>query len=339
MVDRLVFRTDTRPAEEHPAVAAWRELEPSASMPHHVDVLRNHMGQSPGRKSAVYRLSYTGRGGAPVIAKLSKRSSVHIEAFVYQEILPSLPMPSVYCYGVLDEDEDRAWIFLDEVRGPRFDEERLDHRRLAAEWLGAIHAATAELDRVKQLPALGLDRYLVYLRRGREKIERNAGNSALGREDIDVLTTLVERLDALEARWSEVESLCAVAPRCLVHGDFIAKNVKVRSEDDAGVLYAMDWESAGWGVAVEDLGGLDQTIADFGGTDIEAYRQAVRPVWSTLDRPGAERLIYVGIILRYLAWIQATSSGLRADWVDGTVASLRSYAHRLDEALNFVELA
>ncbi len=308
-------------------------------MPDQVDVLRTNKGKVPGQKSTVYRLSGAGRDGESIIGKLSKRSSVHTEALVYREMLPQLPLRSVYCYGTVDESDDQAWIFLEEIRGSRFDEEQLDHRCLAAKWLATVHMASTGLAGVDRLPVLALDRHLSDLRLGRKKIERNVGNAALCREDDVVLERIVEHCDALEARWSEIEAFCATAPKCLVHGDFISKNVKVRLEKDAGVLYAIDWERAGWGVPVEDLGGLDQTIADFGGIDIETYRQEVRPMWSSLDRPSADRLVHIGIIFRYLAWIQATSSGLHSDWVDGTVASLRSYSHRLGLARQFAELA
>ena len=38
----------------------------------------------------------------------------------------------------------------------------------------------------------------------------------------------------------------------MVHGDFIAKNVRIQ-EEAGPVLYAMDWEAAGWGAPVADL--------------------------------------------------------------------------------------
>ena len=327
------FRTDSLPVLEHPAARAWERLG-SGRAPARVEVLTNRKGHHLNHKSRVYRLTSAGPGSA-VIAKRTGRETVELERVVYQDILGALPVAAVKCFGGWD-DGDEAWLFLEEVSGAAFDEERAAHRQLAAEWLGAVHAATSGMRELRdRLPHHGSDRYLALLHAGLRSIEVGRENAGLTADERSALTTVQGELARTERDWPTLAERCATMPHCLVHGDFIAKNVRIRDE----LLFALDWEEAGWGVPAEDLGALDQTIADVGGCDLDAYYARVRDAWPNFDRGAAAELRGIGIMLRYICWIQAESVALRSQWPGPTVELLTVYGQRLRRARELAGIA
>ena len=94
----------------------------------------------------------------------------------------------------------------------------------------------------------------------------------------------------------------------------------------------IDWEAAGWGVPAEDLSVLDLTTQEFSETDVEVYWSRVRDSWPGYDLASVLQLISVGLIFRYLAWMQATSPGLASEWPEYVVVDLRSYSRNLRSA-------
>ena len=66
----------------------------------------------------------------------------------------------------------------------------------------------------------------------------NVTNPALNTDDGHVLEAIVSQLNLLEARWSQVESFCDRMPGTLVHGDFVGKNMNIRTSPDGLALYA-----------------------------------------------------------------------------------------------------
>ena len=44
-----------------------------------------------------------------------------------------------------------------------------------------------------------------------------------------------------------------------------------------------------------------------------------------MDSLGIEKVERIGVVFRYLAWIQATSSGLSYEWVENTLQDIRVY--------------
>src|SRR5439155_16761485 len=93
--------------------------------------------------------------------------------------------------------------------------------------------------------------------------------------DVRMLKALVGDLDVLEARWSEVEKMCQEGYRTVVHGDFVIKNVRVRTTPAGTRLLVFDWEQAGWGIPCADLAQLrDRTVSP----DLDTYASALREV-------------------------------------------------------------
>jgi hypothetical protein len=329
-VDRkdIAFRLDSTPLDEHPAVAACEALGLSSRRPWAIESLTDAKGRPSNRKSWVFRLRGRNRAELTLIAKRSRRASIHLEASVYRDILPQIPVRSLQCYGHVDDaNSEFAWLILDFAQGSSYREDRSEHRIGAAEWLGDVHAASSQLQ-MPDLPICDANRYLNFLRAARTNIQTSLSNPSFTRKHLDGLDSIVGTCDLLESLWQELEVLCSTSPPCLVHGDFIAKNVKV-SNDHNPIIMAFDWEAAGWGTPFEDLGALDTTVQDMHGVDVHAYWRKVRDRWPGADLDSVEKMVNVGIVFRYIEFIQDTSAGLKSDWVEPTVHALCDYEHRL----------
>src|SRR5437867_6337435 len=234
---------------ERRAVKAWRGLRPSHDEPASVEILE------PGRyrKKTIYRLAGVGMKGSAVIAKRRQMTRGLIERTIYEQILPHLPVTAPHYYGFVEDDDTFCWLFLEDLGRERFSPLVEEHRVLAARWLGRMHTTAARLTTTFHLPDRGPDYYLELLRSARLAILRNLTNPALGTDDIAVLKAIVSQCDSLEAGWHELEKCCESMPTTLVHGDFRAKNVYVRTDQAGTCLFPIDWETAGWGVPAADL--------------------------------------------------------------------------------------
>jgi hypothetical protein len=259
-----------------------------------------------------------------VIAKRSRQASVAKERLVYQEVLPAVPVPALRCYGsVVDSDSASAWIFLEEAGGEQYSPGDSDHRRLVAAWLGQVHTATASMDLSGTVAAHGPGIYLDDLEEGRDGIASGIPNPALDDGDTDVLQNILDDWDVITQRRDEIRASIDDMPRCLVHADFVAKNVRIESRGENAVVWVMDWDIAGWGAPAPDMEKLD----------LEAYGAAVSRHWPSLDLPTLRRMAALGSVLRNIGLIEATTPGLQYEWVDDTMGELTSYSQDLRSTL------
>ncbi len=279
-----VLRTDLI---QHPAVRAWGKLLPGRVEPECIEIIRER------RKSAVYRLKGVGLGGATVIAKRRPMAIGSIERTIYEEVLPHLLVPALHYYGFTKEDDTCCWLFLEDAGSQRFSPLSEEHRALAARWLGLMHTSAARVAAKVPLPDRGPNHYLDHLRSARQAILRNLSNPALTAEHLALLETIVSQCDVLESRWSQVEQWCDDVPPTLVHGDFRPKNVHVRADPSGPALFALDWETAGWGVPAADLAPA-RGLLPAPQVDITLYWSTVRECWPGLDIQTVHRLATVG---------------------------------------------
>lgn len=303
---------------QHPAVAAWRRLLPGGPVPDDVEVLAAHV------HSAVYRLTGVGRHGTAVVAKRSPVSHAAVEQQVYAEVLPHVPVTSPHFYGLTADGDGCAWIFLEDVGDVRFSPLSRDHRVLAAQWLGRLHAAGAGLDVAALLPDRGPAYYLDHLRTGRDTIRRELQHPAVTAEGRQVLAEVAAQCDALEAGWADIARFCAEVPATVVHGDFRSKNVRVRALDQGSAVFPLDWETAGWGVPAPDLASSrGPTSAEQ--VDLGTYAAVARAAWPGLDAPTLGELVVVGVAFRRLVAISWESGALATPWPEKAVASMAAY--------------
>ena len=313
----------------HPAVSRiWRSL--GGPTPASIEALRE-VGRS---KPALYRLIFDEPGRVAVYAKRSPTPEMAVERAVYQEVLPGLPLTVPRCLGSYREPDGSTWLFLEEV-GDRELSKHPEHARLAARWLAQLHGSAAADPRASKLPDAGPARYLGRLRPGRQGIRGNLGNHALTEADRAILCALVERLDALESSWSEIERACEGLPVTLVHGDFRPKNVRIAGPDADPTVYVLDWEMAGWGIPAADLASAfdrEMIVA----VDPDTYLEAVRSWWSGLDDAAMRRLAILGRVFQALASTEWASTSLIYDserYLMRPMAQMRSYLGHLSDAV------
>lgn len=279
----------------HPAVAAWRELEPDRPEPEGVVMLKGKAGTQQTKKSAVYRLSCTGPGGYEVIAKRCRSHTAATERLIYTEVLPQLPVPILRFHGLVKEAEaDFCWMFLDDAGDSEYSLESNRHRQLAGEWLALVHGCSGRVE-LPELPDRSPDHYIKGLRASRDTILRNIDQPVLTADDRRAFERLLMQCDAVEARWDRITDFCAAMPPSVVHGDFVPKNMRVRSGASGPALLVYDWECAGWGVPAADLTQRDTRSPS---PDLDAYCRAIRQFWPQLHSGHVEMLATVGRIFR-----------------------------------------
>ena len=182
-----------------------------------------------GRKACIYRLHGAGPSGASVIAKRCRSGSADVEKTIYEEILPCLPISTLNYFGCVDEPEtEYRWFFMEDAGSQEYAYSIDEHRKLAARWLGQMHVSAASIPAVSRLPDRGAKHYLNHVQSSRELIQNNLNDPALNSQDLEVLKTVLSRLDLLESRWDRLEEFYDRFPRTLVHCDLGKQNLRVR---------------------------------------------------------------------------------------------------------------
>jgi hypothetical protein len=297
----------------HPAARAWATLGAWARPPHRIDKLTTLRGR-PIWKSTCYRLVGAGPEGDSIVAKRAPTSSLRTEHIIHSDILSRLPIRTLRFYGYVESHGDASsWLFLEDAGGIEYDDTRASHRNLAAQWLGTVHAATSVLGLDGVLPDRGPHYYLKKLAVARCRLLESRRDDRMKQEQC--LPALASRFDALQRAWGRIDMFCRALSKTLVHGDFTAKNVRVRQDGDAEVLFVMDWDVAGWAVPASDLAALD----------LAAYASLQTQSPLPTDQHTLSALAGIGRIFRLILWIEATSSALTSEWIERPLAKLRTY--------------
>jgi aminoglycoside phosphotransferase (APT) family kinase protein len=129
------------------------------------------------------------------------------------------------------------------------------------------------------------------------------------------------------AHEADLVTACAALPRTLIHGDFVAKNLRVREDGARRTLVVVDWETAGWG-----LPGVDLAAELEGGhpvPDLHAYAEVMQHTWPKVSRSDFEELYRIGSLLRLLAAIDWEAASLGQLSGEGTLRNLALYASTL----------
>src|SRR5215208_902487 len=292
-------------------------------------------------KRFIYRLKGVGPEGSAVIAKQCERGDGVMEHTIYREILSHLSVPTLRCYGFVEEPSDEfCWLFLEDAGTEVFRFHFRDHRALAARWLGLMHTSAVHIGAAACLPHRGPGYYLEHLRLARDPIQRAIVNSTLSPDDLVVLRSVVSRCNVLESCWNKVESFCDKMPQTLVHNDFATRNIRVRNDQAGTALLPFDWEKAGWGIPAADLECLEQA-------DLAIYWSVVRQSWPYLDFQDIEQMANLGRIFRGLAAISwerwhfeyiwenwpSQYSVLKDETIKGAVMSMKVCEVRIADAM------
>jgi ATP-binding cassette subfamily B protein len=310
----------------HPAARAWRQLYPNVQ-PLLITPLKVR------RKNKIYRIAVAGRSA--VIAKQCGRETALVERAVYEIVLPRAAVPSLGFHGFLEEpDGEHCWIFMDEAIGDNYSSLLAAHRAVAGRWLGLLHSSPIDVAVNGHLPDAGPPRYLDILHATCEFIEQHLDNPILTPDDVACLEETQAHLHDVASHWNRLEAVCQNAPKTLVHGDFNAKNLRLRSDNGHASVVVFDWENAGWGVPAVDL--AQQTLP-FGhvsaNPDMRTYWSTMRERCSNANAEALERLAYCGSVFRALASLRWVVENLANDWAHDCARNLQIHVTELDEAL------
>lgn len=313
--------------EEHPATRAWRKVGHESADPFSIELLKGKHN-----KRMVYRLMGIGAQNSTVIAKRCPQITGNIERFIYEQILPHLPVTAPQYYGYAIEDQEYCWLFMEDVGTEWFAPNIETHRVLAARWLGTMHTVGAGIPSAARLPERGPDHYLEHLKSARHNILDNLGNPALNPSDLPLLRSVADLCDRVESKWEQVQRVCEGMPSTLVHGDFRPKNVRIRRHQTDIVLLPFDWEIAGWGIPVADLAPSRRRYQDMQ-VDLAVYSAIVRDYWSGVDMSVIRQMSEVGLLFRRLAAIDWASLDLVYQYTEQAVQLLNIYQTELSGAL------
>ena len=278
------------------AVEAWRDAG-GIQRPELVERLVEFKHNKVYDRAGIFRLPGAGLQGASVVAKRGPARTMAVEAFVFNEVLPALSLTAPVYYGYVEKDA-LGWLFIEEVIGEPFSYRSRVHQELAVRWLSRLHSGTSQMRLANRLPAEGPEQYVKSMESARQSLV----------DSLDALTTaahrtaaaLLEALERIARVWGETCQRCARMPHCLVHADFVNKNVMIVPRGDRHELIALDWGIAGWGVAAPDLEYL--TPSD--------YFALVKPVWTELRLEDIAYLKAVGVVMRHLGLVAVSASFL-----------------------------
>ncbi len=312
---------------DHPAARAWRTVGPANFELERVELVKAK------KRSMVYRL--VGRGAEPsIIGKRCCRATGLVETVLQEEFLEPLGIPRLRFYGLAeDPDSQHCWLFMEEATGQAYSALNPEHRAVAGRWLATIHAGPCDPSLAARMPSWQPADYLKLLRNSRDALVRLMTEVELPGSDLRAMRAIISHYDVLETHWAELEEACEAAPRSVVHGDFVIKNVRIRSTPSGPVLLVFDWELSGWGTPAADL---TQFTGSMVSPDLAAYRSAAAGFGLSVRSP--ERLAACGEFFRLIDEIDWETSaaflGFKAyRYLVRALSCLGVYEPRLAEAL------
>jgi aminoglycoside phosphotransferase (APT) family kinase protein len=324
----MITEIITERLHEHPAVRALNRLQSRYSQPETIEILKRK------RKTCVYRLNGVGPGGCSIIAKKCREATAEVERLIYEEVLPRLPVPSLRCYGFLeDPDPSYSWLFIEDAAGEAYSPQVAEHRALAGRSLAELHLQKLPASLTARLPFRGSDYYLQLLRSSRRTLLNHMDNAEVPGDELLLMKVIVKGFDCMEAHWTELEKSFEGQQHTLVHGDFVKKNLRIRSGAVGSDLFIFDWEFGGWGVPAADLA---QFVGRCASPDLDSYYSVLKSHGSGLEVSEVRRLANYGSALRVLDAISWETSSM----VDGSyrfmvtpLRTIRKYEPELEATL------
>ena len=132
-------------------------------------------------------------------------------------------------------------------------------------------------------------------------------------------------------KWNNIRSAFDNLPKCITHGDFINKNIFIAKTKIDKTVFVIDWETASYSSPIVDLGGLDWTIFDMCGTDLNFYEAEIQKYWQNINTIDIEMCVNIGIVFRYLEWINIYSDGINQNWAKKAFKRLMQCEHSLSK--------
>lgn len=210
------------------------------------------------------------------------------EIEAYRDVLGPTRLAVPACYGVVAEARTgRYWLFLEAVDGvPLWQTSDLGAWDAAARWLADLHGRGQPM-RHGHLLRYDADYFRSWIDRACE----HAPEGSLG---------------AVAAGWERVVDRLSAWPRTFLHGEFYPSNVLVRHAAAGQEVVPVDWEMAGIGPGLLDMGALTSgkwSAAERRGLAL-VYRDSLPPAARPEARELLDALAYcrLYIAVQWLGW-------------------------------------
>jgi len=326
----LIFRLDTTPVTDNEAVCAWQSLRGISSTPDKVEIIQRIDGK-PWKKSVIYRLVGLPPPLNVVVAKKTTAKRVSIERAIYEYVLPQLSVSILPYFGTLKDPKkpDLEWLFIGDSGDIQWNPSNPHETLAVTTWLAAFHRESSQLDMRDLLPSYDLIHYRSVLDHLAQQVKSVlATNDLLRDSDAKVVNDASRSIEILKRQWYEIECMCAGVPSCVVHSDFTPKNIRVRKSGQSIDLLVLDWETAGWGLPLEDLWAIDA----------EVYANAVEGWWHI--RPKKVRqLSFLGRVMQSIEIMSVHAQGLSAEWTGNDFHLFAYYGKQLANFIQKLKLA
>lgn len=323
--ERLLEESQLR----HPAVSALLELDIACQEPAAVialyDAKRAGRKTKLKKKSAVYKLVPASDNDTAIVAKRCRTASGKIERFIYDQILPQLPVSSPTYHGSVEID-GALWLFLDYADGVEWDIDNETHLDLAIHWLSNMHGSSAQLELLSQLPDRGPHYYQSQLDKASQRLIQAHSNPDLQPSDVEILNGFIKQTELLSSRWAEIQQFCQSMPASLIHNDFISKNLHVCDLKSGPVLLPFDWEMSGKGMPATDLSWMFVKAPE--GTIAKHHKQ-MRLFNPNIDLCDIEYMAAVGTVFRISDAVEWASHDLLTEYPRRKISHFEKYTNRL----------
>jgi hypothetical protein len=300
MTEQIVSTVQCADPSRHPAVRVWLALDPSHLAPMRITSLKQRHKMSS--KSSVYRLEGVSAQGRAVVTKRCRPSSGLLERRLYADILPSLGVRAPRYRGWVREPAgEYGWLIMDDVGDRWYSPLDERQRRILGRWLGKLHLRATGAKAIRSLPERGADHYLARFKRlemGLADVQRRTDLTQFERAK---LQNHILQCEVLSHHWHELEDICNILPKTLVHGDLVRKNLRIGTGGAEEEMIALDWENAGYGSPLADLAQCPdlESLPDFAASpDLGSYYLVVREQWKMLDFRNLVRIACAGTIFR-----------------------------------------
>jgi aminoglycoside phosphotransferase (APT) family kinase protein len=228
-----------------------------------------------------------------------------------------------------EANSEFGWLFLEDAGIQEYSKLNGEHRELIAQWLALMHTSARHISEPASLPDKGPNHYLERLVFTCDALLDLLPNLTVQHDDLTPVETIVSQFDLLESHWDQVEKFCAGIPRTLVHGDFVTKNLRIRSSQAGMVLLPFDWGEAGWGIPAVDIMQVD----------VASYWSTVHGHWPWLDVHAIQRLATVGKIFRCIDAVYWELPSFKYAWSKDPFYNMNIYASRLADAMRAAGLS
>jgi hypothetical protein len=223
------------------------------------------------------------------------------EIETYQQLLKPARLGTAACYGaVADADSARYWLFLEKVQALElYQVGDVDVWVEVATWLAGMHSCSSlEVESVQQRNPHLISYDAAYYRKWLDRATSYIGDGG-SHDERRALEAVAEALEVALERLAEV-------PRTLVHGEFYASNVLIGEGTAGRRICPVDWEMAGIGPGLLDLGALSSGWEDENRRAIaRAYHTAwAKEAWATEDRSFMNllRCCELCLAVQWLGW-------------------------------------